>query len=77
MKKVFLIAAAVAAMLATGFTACKSNSPNSPDQPKDIDIYVAGYEKSEAKEVAKVWKNGKELYSLRTALKMPMLALFL
>ena len=64
MKKVFLIVAAVAAMLVTGFTACEYNSPNSPDQPKGIDIYVAGYDNSGAAKVAKVWKNGKDLYSL-------------
>ena len=60
MKKSFLMVAAVAAMLvATGFTACKPNS-----KPKEIDIYVAGYDFSGANAVAKVWKNGKELYSL-------------
>ena len=44
MKKSFLMVAAVAAMLvATGFTACKPNST-----PKEIDIYVAGYDFSGA-----------------------------
>ena len=64
MKKVFLIVAAVATMLATGFTACKSNSPQPPEPPKEVDIYVAGYDNSGAKYVAKVWKNGEELYKL-------------
>ena len=42
MKKSFLMVAAAAAMLiATGFTACKPNST-----PKEVDIYVAGYDKS-------------------------------
>ena len=59
MRKTFLMVAAVAAMLATGFTACKPNST-----PKEVDIYVAGYDKSGTNTVAKVWKNGKELYSL-------------
>ena len=60
MKKSFLMVAAVAAMLvATGFTACKPNST-----PKEIDIYVAGSGISGTNGVAKVWKNGKELYSL-------------
>ena len=60
MKKSFLMVAAVAAMLiATGFTACKPNST-----PKEVDIYVAGYDKSGTNAVAKVWKNGKELYTL-------------
>ena len=60
MKKTFLMVAAVAAMLvATGFTACKPNS-----KPKEIDIYVAGTDDSGANAVAKVWKNGKELYEL-------------
>ena len=60
MKKSFLMVAAVAAMLvATGFTACKPNS-----KPKEVDIYVAGYENNGTKNVAKVWKNGKELYDL-------------
>ena len=60
MKKSFLMVAAVAAMLVTtGFTACKPNST-----PKEVDIYVAGYDKSGTNAVAKVWKNGKELYSL-------------
>ena len=59
MKKTFLMVAAVAAMLATGFTACKPNS-----KPKEVDIYVAGIDNSGAKGVAKVWKNGKELYDL-------------
>ena len=60
MKKSFLMVAAVAAMLvATGFTACKPNST-----PKEIDIYVAGYENSGTGDVAKVWKNGKEFYDL-------------
>ena len=35
MKKVFLMVAATAAMLATGFIACKSNPPQ---PPKEIDI---------------------------------------
>ena len=48
-------------LVATGFTACK---PNSPQTPKEIDIYVAGYDKSGTKDAAKVWKNGKELYAL-------------
>ena len=62
MKKSFLMVAAVAAMLiVTGFTACKSNSPQTP---KEVDIYVAGYENSGTEDAAKVWKNGKELYSL-------------
>ena len=62
MKKSFLMVAAVAAMLvATGFTACK---PNSPQTPKEVDIYVAGFDFSAANAVAKVWKNGKELYAL-------------
>ena len=61
MKKTFLMVAAVAAMLiATGFTACK---PNSPQTPKEVDIYVAGYD-HRGTNVAKVWKNGKELYDL-------------
>jgi len=60
MKKSFLMVAAVAAMLvATGFTACKPNS-----KPKEINIYVAGYDNSGTNAVAKVWKNGKELYEL-------------
>ena len=60
MRKVFLMVAAAAAMLiATGFTACKPNST-----PKEIDIYVSGSERNGTKVVAKVWKNGKELYSL-------------
>jgi len=60
MKKSFLMVAAVAAMLiATGFTACKPNST-----PKEVDIYVAGYDASGTSAVAKVWKNGKELYEL-------------
>ena len=60
MKKSFLMVAAVAAMLvATGFTACKPNST-----PKEVDIYVVGYENNGTKNVAKVWKNGKELYDL-------------
>ena len=60
MKKSFLMVAAVAAMLiATGFTAYKPNST-----PKEVDIYVVGYENNGTKNVAKVWKNGKELYSL-------------
>ena len=60
MRKVFLMVAAAAAMLvATGFTACKPNST-----PKEIDIYVAGIDESGAEDAAKVWKNGKELYSL-------------
>ena len=62
MRKTFLMVAAVAAMLATGFTACKSNS--SVPQSKEVDIYVAGYENSGTKDAAKVWKNGKELYEL-------------
>ena len=62
MRKVFLMVAAAAAMLiATGFTACKSNSTQTP---KVIDIYVAGNDESGTETVAKVWKNGKELYSL-------------
>ena len=60
MRKVFLMVAAAAAMLiATGFTACKPNST-----PKEIDIYVSGSERNGTKVVAKVWKNGKELYDL-------------
>ena len=60
MKKSFLMVAAVAAMLiATGFTAYKPNST-----PKEVDIYVVGYENNGTKNVAKVWKNGKELYDL-------------
>ena len=59
MRKTFLMVAAVAAMLATGFTACKPNST-----PKEVDIYVVGYENNGTKNVAKVWKNGKELYDL-------------
>ena len=60
MRKVFLMVAAAAAMLiATGFTACKPNST-----PKEVDIYVAGYENSGTEDAAKVWKNGKELYEL-------------
>ena len=60
MKKSFLKVAAVAAMLiATGFTAYKPNST-----PKEVDIYVVGYENNGTKNVAKVWKNGKELYDL-------------
>ena len=60
MKKTFLMVAAVAAMLiATGFTACKPNS-----KPKEVDIYVAGFENSGTEDAAKVWKNGKELYDL-------------
>ena len=61
MKKAFLMVAATAAMLATGFTACKSNPPQ---PPKEIDIYVAGSDESGAISVAKVWKNGNELYAL-------------
>ena len=66
MKKAFLMVAAAAAMLVTGFTACKSNSPEPPEPPKpplpkEIDIYVAGYTNSGADDAAKVWKNGKEL----------------
>ena len=62
MKKSFLMVAAAAAMLiVTGFTACK---PNSPQTPKEVDVYVAGYESNGATRVAKVWKNGKELYDL-------------
>ncbi|MFC2720435.1 MAG: hypothetical protein ACFN40_07745, partial [Bacteroidota bacterium] len=61
MRKAFFMVAAAAAMLATGFTACKSHSPG---QPKEVDVYVAGYAKSGVKDVAKVWKNGKELYEL-------------
>ena len=67
MKKAFLIVAVAAAMLAIGFTACKPNSPNSPEPPelpKEIDIFVAGCDQSAANFVAKVWKNGKELYTL-------------
>ena len=79
MKKAFLIVAVAAAMLAIGFTACKPNSPNSPETPsnppeppeppkpplpKEIDIFVAGCDQSAANFVAKVWKNGKELYEL-------------
>ena len=53
MKKSFLMVAAAAAMLvATGFTACK---PNSPQTPKEVDVYVAGYESNGATRVAKVW----------------------
>ena len=60
MRKVFLMVAAAAAMLiATGFTACKPNS-----KPKEVDIYVAGWDKSGTEDAAKVWKNGKELYDL-------------
>ena len=60
MRKAFLMVAAVAAMLiATGFTAYKPNST-----PKEVDIYVVGYENNGTKNVAKVWKNGKELYDL-------------
>ena len=59
MRKTFLMVAAAAAMLATGFTACKPNST-----PKEVDIYVAGYDYSGANGVAKVWKNGKDLYDL-------------
>ena len=60
MRKTFLMVAAVAAMLiATGFTAYKPNST-----PKEVDIYVVGYENNGTKNVAKVWKNGKELYDL-------------
>ena len=55
-----MMVAAVAAMLiATGFTAYKPNST-----PKEVDIYVVGYENNGTKNVAKVWKNGKELYDL-------------
>ena len=61
MRKTFLMVAAAAAMLATGFTACKSNSTQTP---KVIDIYVAGNDESGTETVAKVWKNGKELYKL-------------
>ena len=58
MRKVFLMVAAAAAMLiATGFTACKPNST-----PKEIDIYVAGYDYSGANGVAKVWKNKKAIF---------------
>ena len=64
MKKVFLIVAAAAVMLTTGFTACKSNSPQPPEPPKEVDVYVANYDNSGAAKVAKVWKNGKDLYSL-------------
>jgi len=69
MKKAFLMVAAAAAMLVTGFTACKSNPPEPPEPPKpplpkEIDIYVAGYTNSGADDVAKVWKNDKELYEL-------------
>ena len=65
MRKVFLMVAAAAAMLiATGFTACKPNST-----PKEVDIYVAGYDKSGTEDAAKVWKNGKELYDLTDGTK--------
>ena len=77
MKKAFLIVAVAAAMLAIGFTDCKPNSPNSPETPsnppnppeppelpKEIDIFVAGCDQSAANFVAKVWKNGKDLYDL-------------
>jgi hypothetical protein len=66
MRKTFLMVAAAAAMLVTGFTACKSSSPEPPKPPlpKEIDIYVAGYTNSGADDAAKVWKNGKELYEL-------------
>ena len=57
MKKTFLMVAAVAAMLATGFTAYKSNPPQ---PPKYINIYVVGYDNSGKNAVAKVWRNGKE-----------------
>ena len=59
MRKTFLMVAAAAAMLATGFTACKPNST-----PKEVDIYVAGYDYSGTKNVAKLWKNGTELSEL-------------
>ena len=67
MKKAFLMVAAAAAMLVTGFTACKSNSPEPPEPPKpplpkEIDIYVAGYTNSGADDVAKVWKNKKAVF---------------
>ena len=64
MRKIFLMVAAAAAMLATSFTACKSNPPEPPEPPNNIDIYVAGTDESGAEDAAKVWKNGKELYSL-------------
>ena len=63
MKKVILVGAAVAAMLATGFTACK---PTPPEPPKEIDIYVAGYDGTGENKIPKVWKNGKEIYALTT-----------
>ena len=64
MRKIFLMVAAAAAMLATSFTACKSNPPEPPEPPNNIDIYVVGNDDSGAEDVAKVWKNGKELYTL-------------
>ena len=54
--------AAAAAMLATSFTACKSNPPEPPELSNNIDIYVAGTDDSGSEDAAKVWKNGKELY---------------
>ena len=60
MRKTFLMVAAAAAMLATGFTACKPNST-----PKEVDIYVAGYDYSGTKNVAKLWKNGNFDLALR------------
>ena len=54
-----MVAAVAAMLIATGFTAYKPNST-----PKEVDIYVVGYENNGTKNVAKVWKNGKELYDL-------------
>ena len=64
MRKIFLMVAAAAAMLATSFTACKTNPPEPPELPNNIDIYVAGTDESGSEDAAKVWKNGKELYAL-------------
>ena len=54
-----MVAAVAAMLVATGFTACK---PNSPQTPKEIDIYVAGWENNGTNNVAKVWKNKKEIF---------------
>ena len=54
-----MVAAVAAMLIATGFTDYKPNST-----PKEVDIYVVGYENNGTKNVAKVWKNGKELYDL-------------
>ena len=63
MRKIFLMVAAAAAMLATSFTACKSNPPEPPELSNNIDIYVAGTDDSGS-------ETAKSSMPLRTALKM-------